>query len=177
MLKHLRIAVTALSLTACVLLIALWARSYWRYDQLIWRDLEQRESQFDSMWGQLTFDSGYTPFDDYDRFAWEVDSVDDESLMKYWNARQQSLLFGFGVTKTAVDFSLGMPHWFGVLVTAACGAILWRKRSLRFSLRTLFIAMTLVAVALGVIAFNSTERTAQPPIDVGDFGSPMEAIR
>ena len=29
MLKYLRIAVTALSLTACVLLIALWVRSYW----------------------------------------------------------------------------------------------------------------------------------------------------
>ena len=28
MLKYLRIAVTALSLTACVLLIALWLRSY-----------------------------------------------------------------------------------------------------------------------------------------------------
>ena len=33
MLKYLRIAVTALSLAASVLLIALWVRSYW------WRDL------------------------------------------------------------------------------------------------------------------------------------------
>jgi hypothetical protein len=32
MLKYLRIAVTALSLTACVLLIALWVRSYWNTD-------------------------------------------------------------------------------------------------------------------------------------------------
>ena len=32
MLKYLRIAVTALSLTACVLLIALWVRSYWSRD-------------------------------------------------------------------------------------------------------------------------------------------------
>jgi hypothetical protein len=32
MLKYLRIAVTALSLTACVLLIALWVRSYWYYE-------------------------------------------------------------------------------------------------------------------------------------------------
>src|SRR5687768_9308817 len=30
--RRLRIAVTAFSLTACVLLIALWVRSYWRYD-------------------------------------------------------------------------------------------------------------------------------------------------
>src|SRR5688500_16962642 len=32
MFKGLRIAVTALSLTACVLLIALWVRSYWFWD-------------------------------------------------------------------------------------------------------------------------------------------------
>jgi hypothetical protein len=33
MLKSLRIAVTTLSLTACVLLIALWVRSYWWADR------------------------------------------------------------------------------------------------------------------------------------------------
>jgi hypothetical protein len=33
-LKYLRIAVTALSVTACVLLIALWVRSYWWVDKL-----------------------------------------------------------------------------------------------------------------------------------------------
>jgi hypothetical protein len=32
MLKYVRIAVTALSLTACVLLVALWVRSYWHFD-------------------------------------------------------------------------------------------------------------------------------------------------
>ncbi len=32
MLNCLRISVTGLSLTACVLLIALWVRSYWRLD-------------------------------------------------------------------------------------------------------------------------------------------------
>jgi hypothetical protein len=34
MLKYLRIAVTALSLTACVLLVALWVRSYFYMDLL-----------------------------------------------------------------------------------------------------------------------------------------------
>src|SRR5688500_9557389 len=32
MLKYPRIAVTVLSLTACVLLIAMWVRSYWQID-------------------------------------------------------------------------------------------------------------------------------------------------
>ena len=30
--RYLRIAVTALCLTVCVLLVALWVRSYWRMD-------------------------------------------------------------------------------------------------------------------------------------------------
>jgi hypothetical protein len=37
MLKYLRIAVTALCLAACVLLVALWVRSYWSLDLLIGR--------------------------------------------------------------------------------------------------------------------------------------------
>jgi hypothetical protein len=36
MLKYLRIAVTALSLTACLLLVALWVRSYWVFSQTQW---------------------------------------------------------------------------------------------------------------------------------------------
>jgi hypothetical protein len=34
LLAVMRVAVTAVSLTACVLLIALWVRSYWRADSM-----------------------------------------------------------------------------------------------------------------------------------------------
>jgi hypothetical protein len=50
-----------------------------------------------------------------------------------------------GVTLRAVQ----LPHWFLVVLTAAFTVIRWMKW--RFSLRTLLIATTLVAVALGAI--------------------------
>jgi hypothetical protein len=47
--------------------------------------------------------------------------------------------------------NFGCPYWFAVLIVAVVASILWTKNYPRFSLRTLLIAMTLVAVALGVI--------------------------
>jgi hypothetical protein len=45
------------------------------------------------------------------------------------------------------------PYWFPVLMTGAMALLVWRPR--RFSLRTLLIGTTLVAVGLGsIIAFN-----------------------
>jgi len=45
-----------------------------------------------------------------------------------------------------------MPFWVPVLVTAALATVPWFHWSKRFSLRTLLIATTLVAVVLGIIA-------------------------
>jgi hypothetical protein len=44
---------------------------------------------------------------------------------------------------------LGVPHWLAVVLTAAIAASVWIRW--RFSLRTLLIVMTLVAVGLGAI--------------------------
>jgi hypothetical protein len=49
---------------------------------------------------------------------------------------------------------VGAPYWFLTIVAASLAAILWIRPSKRFSLRTLLIATTLVAVALGLIAWT-----------------------
>jgi hypothetical protein len=53
MLKYLRIAVTVLSLTACVLLIALWVRSYYGGDYLYWNFAYHRSVLVGSTHGRL----------------------------------------------------------------------------------------------------------------------------
>jgi hypothetical protein len=56
MLKRLRIAVTALSLAACVLLVALWVRSYRSADSAIsLPSTLPRQYEFQSMRGRLKF--------------------------------------------------------------------------------------------------------------------------
>jgi len=156
MLKSLRIAVTALSLTACVLLIALWVRSY------SWCDIFEKRTastlvQVDSRTGRLTFwqfipPKNLPPKDILDgmsigRFYWRYPIV-NAPRRPYWY--QASILdFGrFGGGTERVTF---IPYWFPVLISAACAALPWIHRSRRFSLRTLLIATTLVAVVLGII--------------------------
>jgi hypothetical protein len=46
------------------------------------------------------------------------------------------------------------PHWFFVAAFAILGIAFWRPPC-RFSLRTLLIATTLVALGLGIIAMSS----------------------
>jgi hypothetical protein len=57
--------------------------------------------------------------------------------------------FNWQFSKGVTDISL--PLWLIVPILAAVGATPWIKR---FSLRTLLIAMTLVAVVLGIIVMS-----------------------
>jgi hypothetical protein len=160
MLKYLRIAVTALSLTACVLLVALWVRSYW------WRDiLEKRTAsqllQLDSLTGRITFwqfnpGTPKTPPREIKilldgmamgRFYGCVPVVNGTPPRPFWH--QASILsFGrFGEGFSRVTF---VPYWFPVIVSAACAALPWVRWSRRFSLRTLLITTSLVAVAVAL---------------------------
>jgi hypothetical protein len=52
------------------------------------------------------------------------------------------------VTSTSSQF--GIPYWLLVLLTARIATVPWLKW--RFSLRTLLIAVTLLAVLLGLAA-------------------------
>src|SRR5688500_11249350 len=76
MLKYLRIAVTALSLTACVLLVALWVRSYWQLELVYFQLFDNPEVAGTSFRGHIslgvgqpdssgtTFGVASTPIDD-----------------------------------------------------------------------------------------------------------------
>ena len=57
MLHYLRIAVTALSLTACVLFLALWIRSFTRYDSI--EMLIYGEGVYVRSWGAIVTFSSY----------------------------------------------------------------------------------------------------------------------
>ena len=58
---------------------------------------------------------------------------------------------GFAFYYEPPEMGLAVPHWFCVLTTVALAVAPWFRWSKRFSLRTLLIATTLVAVALGMV--------------------------
>jgi hypothetical protein len=149
MLKYLRIAVTALSLVACMLLVALWVRSY-RYSDSIpikqissGKRLDVNSSRgrisvqlttTRQWWNNVKSRAVFVPEKGYE--------IEGES--GYFDGDGRALQSG--IVK-AID--QGMSHWFVVLLLSTFAAVIWLPW--RFSLRTLLIATTLVAVGLGLI--------------------------
>ena len=74
MLKHLRIVVTALSLMACVLLVALWVHSYWYQDFFRGWVSNDRSVSSISWRGWISFGS-----------VWHADTSDASQLPR-WEA-------------------------------------------------------------------------------------------
>jgi hypothetical protein len=151
--RYIRIAVTALSLTACVLLIALWVRSYWIADGFAsansWAVVSLRGELLVSVLDNSGVGGGFEVGYGAAKINEEFDS---------WN------LYAVATPTWNVFFARGgaLPGWFHlvavkfltlliiplVIALSTCPWIHWSRR---FSLRTLLIATTLVAVLLGVI--------------------------
>jgi hypothetical protein len=140
-LKYLRIAVTALCLTACVLLVALWMRSYSRFDA--------NRGMFSAM-GRV-YINGATI------------NLEPEDLLTEPEVQVYQTRFGTSVLAVLggrVKISMArpdavLPYWALTLLAAILATVPWLPWSKRFSLRALLIATTLVAVGLGMIIYLS----------------------
>jgi hypothetical protein len=106
--RKLRITWTAFCGIACVLLIALWVRSYFVWDE------EYRQL-----------------------------------LRNFWIASG----FGHFSFTSGSGFSYGFPYLLPIMLFAGLAVSPWIHWSRHFSLRTLLIATTLVAVVLGLIVY------------------------
>jgi hypothetical protein len=149
MLKYLRITVTALSLTACVLLVALWVRSYYTIDVFQYRISAQHVFGIGSHSGQCNaskFLSNVWP-KTWGYFHHEVVSPLETDTDVAFDLSPVLIVQRWGPNNITI-FS---PHWLVAslfMVIAAVTGLRWR-----FSLRTLLIATTLVAVTLGVVIY------------------------
>jgi hypothetical protein len=141
--RKLRIAFSVTCGLACVLLIALWVRSYWNADAvkfsraklLIVSSISGRLSVLSYSTPISPKQSGWAPGWGYGSFAFDQD----------YRGSSWSFISESNVT------DIGIPHWFAVLVSGACTTLPWLRY--RFSLRTLLIATTLVAVVLGLVVW------------------------
>jgi hypothetical protein len=151
MLKTLRIAVTALGLMACVLLVALWVRSYWRTDGLYWNVYHHRSVLVGSIQGQIVVYS-------------DLMTIGSSGRVKLLNEMHVGMTpipsIASGIRSTSIGGRVGpyghhvvFPHWAPMLMTVALATVPWVHWSRRFSLRTLLIATTLVAVGMGTVIY------------------------
>ena len=152
--RFLRIAVTALSLTACVLLVALWVRSYSRQETISFRGSGNSVS---TIRGSLFINAAGFNF-----------IVDDDSAIGIRSYSNRKPLAGGRIFvssmhpishfKDIVPRVKGwkFPIWLLVATLVVVAALPWLPWwSRRFSLRTLLIATTLIAVALAAIVYAS----------------------
>jgi hypothetical protein len=144
--RKLRIAWSVAWGLACVLLIVLWVRSYWKWDFVIAVPFQGAETKgAESYTGTASLQS--IDRNDPPHWSWSVFEIDEDALGVFAACRENTH-FGFGVEREGNRWAILVPHWFLLLLAAAVAVAPW----LRFSLRTLLIATTLVALVLGIIA-------------------------
>jgi hypothetical protein len=139
--RRTRIAASVFFAVLTVALCALWVRSYSRSDScrvfsvgvisnlgqlFFWNAANQTEIPNGLMSGLS--DQGYI------------------GRLQFLMDLQMSI--GFGIADDGKETIAVFPFWFFVLLAGAASAIPWF--AFRFSVRTMFIATTLVAVALGL---------------------------
>jgi hypothetical protein len=153
MLRRLLNIASIVCLVLCVALMGMWVRSY------RWMD-DYNFTPGRSTWGvgsasgriaigvipaknnpaQKLFEFTHSPFADWRS---DVNRID----------RQFSTVAENGFARDNNVFAFAMPYWFAVLIVGALSFAPWPRVKYRFSLRSLFIATTFLAVVLGMIAW------------------------
>jgi len=151
--RKLRIAWSVVSGTICVLLIAFWVRSY------VWRDACYLGSHvfISSCYGQISFDVAFPPHSlgqNWRYWRGPAGSTVSENSKREFAVRNLQM-FSFRSFRSFQPSCF--PHWSIVVPFAAFTIAPWlRQISYCFSLRTLLIATTLVAVVLGAVVYAAS---------------------
>ena len=144
--RELRIAFSAACSIACVLLSVLWVSSYWKQYTVTWNITKNTALMTYSAAGGLFVYLGNTQF----KYPYEIDSYAlDAETIKVFRASNAKKAFRIINEDGGVDTVIPLP--LALSLTAAFAALPWL--GYRFSLRTLLIATTVIAVALGIIVW------------------------
>jgi hypothetical protein len=133
---------------AAVLLIMLWVRSYWWTDS-IWRYTPTGGTRIDSSYGKIIVKvasvTGKVP-------AVVVDTKSVKNTLTTEAAYfRMTFYVGFLFRHNAIGFDLFVPYWFLASAFATVATVPWIR--CRFTVRTLLIATTLVALVLGLAVY------------------------
>ena len=150
--RKLRIAFSAACLIACVVLIVLWVRSIFFACDGVWLRMPDRwVAVVQSRRGGVGF--GISTKERVGVVLWQFASrpPDTPSDIDYLTA----LGVGVCMSPSRGHYFVRIPDWLSILSIGTASIILIKRTNLRFSLRTLLIATTLVAVVLGLIVWMS----------------------
>jgi len=151
--RLIRVVTSVMCLIGCGLLVVLWGRSYYVEDRATGHFSNSFGVRFYSSRGWLVCcknsAAGATQ-----NYPWSVDLGADFWLQPGDSRLQFSLPIDF--IRGSRFASGSIPHWFLALVSGILAAVSWADWRCRFSLRTLLVATTLVAMALGLaVAYSN----------------------
>jgi hypothetical protein len=161
--RKLRIAWSVVWGVAAVLLCVIWVRSYWRWDVVYLPDNRMPQLAPTMFWttevashrGQLTLARGLLVFGN-EAWKWTIaPEINDGPVIP------PPSVLGFRYKERAAktsrrpsEYVFVVPYYFPFFLTSSLSLAPWvRHLPRRFSLRTLLIATTLVAVVLGLIVW------------------------
>jgi hypothetical protein len=143
--RRLRIAVSVFFALMAVVLCGLWVRSYSQYEMLVVPVGSEVDYDITSDRGtvylrRLTNVPNEWDWPYYVNYNEFVQGRDDRTVSESWDLDWDS----------DGNAWLTTPYWFWVLATATVSILQWARTRMSFSLRTMLIATTLVAVVLGL---------------------------
>jgi hypothetical protein len=135
------------------MLIALWARSYTYSDswdlhsgRIMLRVLSRKGVVVIAPW-VFTNRSSQVKFTHHTNSIAQSEAFEVVSTgrpLRPWKIGRHSYPTG------SVEYDLILPHWFLAVASTTLAGVPWLRWSARFSLRTLLVTTTLIAVALGM---------------------------
>lgn len=155
--RRARIAMLVFFSVLTVAILLLWVWSHWTYDSV-------HGYTFGHYWWIESF-GGVVEIECVQRkSAPSEDTIDYDwhenfSVMDtYWEHEFDDVrvgsVFYYGRSKSAPLVVLKFSYWLPTLLICATNVMLWYRPPARFSLRTLLIATTLVAVSLGLACYT-----------------------
>jgi hypothetical protein len=139
-LRSLRIAFSTGCGIVCLLLIVLWVRSYWKDDGIA-LIRSNRLTILGSVHGTLYCYSHPPMRAPYTDTGWRFGSSQPRSVPT----------FLFESQLNPKDTRIRLPHWYVAPIIGALAFVPWIHWSRRFSLRTLLLAMFLVAAMFAAL--------------------------
>jgi hypothetical protein len=153
--RKLRIAWSVACGILCLLLIALWVRSYvWR-DGVFIRPIVGRYLDASSVRGRIAVITMRYPTNPGMSMAnWGTTSHSVKMLEDPWPNVPSFSLVGIWVHDCPNGAALSIPHAYLILTLITLAAVPWIRWSKRFTLRTLLIGMAVVSALLGAIIWS-----------------------
>jgi len=143
--RRLRIAVSVFFGVVIVVFATLWVRSY-RGEDVICVPTLGRYFRLNSVPGRIYFSLQYVGRKFWSNHSWKGNGSAAVELRHAISDRYE--MFGFALREKNGTSYVHVPHWFLVSAAAAAAISPWLRW--KYSLRTLLVAITLVAVVLGL---------------------------